>query len=752
MNEKKRSRVIAAAILAGTVLVLVGGVHLYSRTVVRLIEKDTEHMLEEASARGSALVEEEVRSNFILLHSMADAISGSGELWSDENMEMLRRQYERNRDTMARFLIVSKDGMARTSDGLEGYMGDDEIFKETMRKGEIISGVVPSAVDPDKQVIVLSVQVRQDSEIIGSVACVYNINKYERMLNKSILGGDSYSYVIESNGNAVIWPTEGTNPLGVSKDSRFDDQPFLGEHPYLSLLSGDMKQGFKGVHKFRSSQGGDYYMVYRPMGINGWYYVDVVPTDAVNQKAHYATGIIGLVSMMTVLVLLAMASVYGVSSYRHKKAQRRLVTHDRLTGILNWTHFKETFTELPPGRYAYVFFYLNDFLYLNNTFGYDVGGRILKSIASVVEQFIEKEEYGARLSENYFALYLRHGDEVQFKNRVNNLFTLLEKIVVQDDSVVYDYRCTYSGGVCLIGEEEKGEGFEQLNSKMDTIAESSAASHKTGWSYFDEADRKEIGLRRNLSADIYRALKEHQFVPYFQPLYELDSKSICQAEVLVRWNHPEKGLLYPRTFLKILEASGCILEMDLIMLDEACRCLHHWMENGLLPVPLTFNISGLNIYRQDFVSSLCAIPMKYKIPASLITLELPENIVFENMEKCLSVARELKEKGFRLSIDNFGTGTGSFKLLTSVPFDTIKIHSSFLLTAVSDKRSSFVVEKVVQMAASLGIKVVGSGVETEEVEACIKQLGCSVGQGYLYARPKSAQEFEQLLNEENTWG
>jgi len=253
---------------------------------------------------------------------------------------------------------------------------------------------------------------------------------------------------------------------------------------------------------------------------------------------------------------------------------------------------------------------------------------------------------------------------------------------------------------------------------------------------------------KELEADVVRAIKEHELEVYLQPKYDIESETMIGAEALIRWNHPEKGMLPPAKFIPACEKNGFICTIDFFVLEEVCRKLSQWKEEGRQIVKISVNFSRRHLAEPDFVDRLIEAVRYYDLQTSDLEIELTESIAYDEIGTLLKVMRQIKEAGFGLSMDDFGSGYSSLSLLREMPVDILKLDKGFLdgyhgkEDAERDKRIVF---HIISMAKDLEITVLAEGVETEQQKEFLKEAHCDIIQGYYYAKPMPADEFANYL-------
>ena len=300
----------------------------------------------------------------------------------------------------------------------------------------------------------------------------------------------------------------------------------------------------------------------------------------------------------------------------------------------------------------------------------------------------------------------------------------------------------YAGMVAAPQCAASGKVDDVLTHAMFALERAKGASCNTVWTYDTELHKKEE-VANFVESHMHQALQNGEFRMYLQPKIDLTSGRLGGAEALVRWTTGTGRMLYPDQFIPLFEQNGFSVSLDLYMVECACKQLRAWLDQGIQPVPLSVNQSKLLFFEADYIQNLERLIERYQVPASWITLEILEGLALENAGELNARISQLQAIGFRISMDDFGSGYSSLNTLNSLQIDELKLDRGFLMEAAdkNDPRSRIIMEQVVRMAKQLGISVVVEGVETRENEALIQSLGCDFGQGYYYSRPITVEEF-----------
>jgi EAL domain-containing protein (putative c-di-GMP-specific phosphodiesterase class I) len=249
-----------------------------------------------------------------------------------------------------------------------------------------------------------------------------------------------------------------------------------------------------------------------------------------------------------------------------------------------------------------------------------------------------------------------------------------------------------------------------------------------------------------LNTDLRRAIERREFVLHYQPKIDLADGRIDGVEALLRWNHPQRGMVGPADFIPALEDSGLILPVGEWVLEEAAAQLRAWQRQGIRPVPVAVNLSAKQFRRRDLDALIRRTLSAAGVPATLIELEITESCLMEDPEDAVRLLASLRGAGLRISVDDFGTGYSSLSYLTRLPLNALKIDRSFVRDAVSSGEAASIVRAVIDMAHNLSFVVVAEGVETAEQMAFLQRHGCDLGQGYLFARPMPAAKMTERLS------
>ncbi len=456
-----------------------------------------------------------------------------------------------------------------------------------------------------------------------------------------------------------------------------------------------------------------------------------------------STTVVYLCFVLLGLVVIAALIFVLISLVRSRKANEL----DPLTGGRNRTKFVEDTKKLikktNADKWALVLFDINKFKYVNDRLGYDEGDRMLERIYKTLSDNMESNEVFARLSDDNFACIIRNGSDTDISARMDNIFAEFDR----RNSLFVKYPIIFSAGVCRIGQcRDMGNDID-INTALDrcTIAKRTLkGQHYSSIAFYDGKIREKALREKDYESVMPTALAQHEFECYLQPKYGLKSRHIEGAEALIRWNSKEFGFVYPNDFIPLSEKNGFVVELDFFILEEVCKSMRRWLNDGKAPVVVSVNQSRLHLNYDDYIWRLREIVDKYEIPYEYIELELTESLFTENTDKLLTIMHKLHEIGFKLSLDDFGSGYSSLNMLKDIPVDVVKIDREFFNGTVNSEKGRAVISTVVDLAKNLNMEVISEGVETLEQVEFLTEINCAMVQGYYFAKPMPIAAFEEL--------
>jgi diguanylate cyclase (GGDEF)-like protein len=449
-------------------------------------------------------------------------------------------------------------------------------------------------------------------------------------------------------------------------------------------------------------------------------------------------------------LLRSYATIRAVNE--RKRAEEKIVHmafHDALTNLPNRLHFdqrlKSSFDEAvrTNGKMAIIFFDLDRFKVINDTLGHNVGDKLLQYLSQKLKVYVKEKDLVARFGGDEFIILLpniAHIDEAAFFAKgIRDL--LKEPFILGDQELLV----TASVGISLYPND--GTDAETLLKNADIAMYRSKEKGGNSYHYYHPEMNKRSLHRLSLEINLRKALERNEFQVYYQPIVDLNNQQIIGMEALIRWFHPEWGLVSPSDFIPLAEEAGLIIPIGNWVLRQACRQNEKWRTMGLPPLQVSVNISAIQFHLQQFVQIVEDALEETGLDPRLLCLEITENVAMTNVPYIIETMQKLRSLGVFISIDDFGTGYSSFSYLKRFRVHTLKIDQSFISDITTDEENAAIVTALIAMARQLKIKSLAEGVETKEQLDFLIRQGCDEIQGYVFSRPVPADEFEKLLKD-----
>ncbi|MHB1186648.1 EAL domain-containing protein [Thiobacillus sp.] len=456
---------------------------------------------------------------------------------------------------------------------------------------------------------------------------------------------------------------------------------------------------------------------------------------------------------VTLLTESADDLAFGITTLRARAEQQktqvamqRLSRYDALTGLPNETRFAESLTAAIDTSarlnqsFALLQINIERLREINDAIGFSYGDELLREFGARLGSAAPEPAVVARLRGDHFAILLPDSNAnaaIEMARRLEEVLArpfLIAEIPLDVQSKI---------GIALF--PEHGSTPHDLFRHMD-IALQQARKKDVGYAVFDPAQNPDQPRRLAMAGELRRAIGGGGLLLYLQPKVEIATGRVCGAEGLVRWKHPERGLIAPGEFIGLAEHTGLIKPLTEWVIEEALRLNHAWQREGCA-LPIAVNLSARNLREEDLLEKIRRMQSTWSGGAGLLELEITESAVMDDPEYALRVLHRLRDDGIPLYIDDFGTGYSSLSYLQKLPVDYIKIDQSFVSAMATSKESLTIVRSTIDLAHDLGLKVVAEGVETQEDWNQLAALGCGIGQGYFLAKPMPAGAFQNWVRQ-----
>lgn len=424
-----------------------------------------------------------------------------------------------------------------------------------------------------------------------------------------------------------------------------------------------------------------------------------------------------------------------------------LVQHDALTGLPNRVLLQDRLGQAielarRQGRQlAVMFLDLDQFKHINDSLGHAVGDQLLQSAAQRLVACVRHSDTISRQGGDEFVLLLPYIERAE--DAALSAQKMLAALALPHRIDEHDLHIGASIGISIYPGD--GQDAETLIKNADTAMYSAKENGRNNYKFFERSMNARAVQRQSIETGLRCALEQQEFVLHYQPKINLQSGTIVGVEALIRWQHPERGLLLPAQFLPIAEDCGLILPMGCWVLREACRQVQAWLDSGLCAVPVAVNISALEFRGKSFLEDVALILKETDLAPCYLELELTESVLMHDADESVPVLEALKAMGVRLAIDDFGTGYSSLSYLKRFPIDTLKIDQFFVHDIATHADGVAIVRTVIGMGKNLKQRVIAEGVETYVQFEFLRAQQCEEGQGFLFSHPLPAEDFALLL-------
>lgn len=703
--------------------------------VQQLLHSDTRINLTEVVTQNKDVITSKLMLEVNNLDMIASQIAISlkkAPVLNEESFKNAVSDYAQNSRDQNVF-VADKDGNAFFGDGKNLNIAGRRYFRLAMQGKQNISDRLVSRATGD-DIFVISVPIYLGNQVVGSVQKPYLPQRMYDICTISLFSSQGYMHIINSDGYIMI-SSHRTN-YSEESDNFFRNIYAQGNQIAAAQVETDVKDNRAGFMEITNG-GQKIFSAYTPLeDIHDWYLISSVATDAVSPNANTVVKIF-------YFILLAIAFVMGGSlfyflSYKNRQQSNleQIAFVDSITHGNTYNKFvlqlDETLKKPDDKQYYLLAFDIDNFKYVNSFYGFDFGDQVLRRIYSEISDALSGEELLARVSGDHFVVLLEDASKTRLKE-------LMKPSINEKDVQIY-----LSAGLYEITDYS-----ESINLMVDKA--SSAAQMAKGQlprrivTYLEEYNKTMI-YNEQLKRQMEIALAQREIVPFYQPKVDVDTRKLIGAEALARWRRAEDGrMISPGDFIPLCEKTGQIVNVDFMIFEQVLEFLARNLQNGIACVPISVNFSRVHLLSEVFIHNIIQRLEAHHVPSNLIQVELTESIFFDNTDTITDFVNHMHEHGLLICIDDFGSGYSSLNMLKDIPIDVLKIDRGFLLDTGDPQRQRIILSSIAEMARQLRMDVVVEGVETDDNVALMKEFGCSVAQGYYFARPMDETSFGEIF-------
>lgn len=581
----------------------------------------------------------------------------------------------------------------------------------------------------------------QENNIIGVLEGTGNKESMQRLIQPVSFDGQGLTCIADTEGNVVISPTDLAPFMRLDDIFKEDSEETTVRN--IKRMQENMKEGKNGVFSFVAVDGRELILSYNILKSYDWVLLTLVPADLISYETdRYVIQTFAIVAGTILLFLFFLLILLFI--YRNNRRRLEYIAFvDAVTGGMNNAAFclklRETLKNARRNEYTVAVINIRNFKMINESFGTHEGDRTLHYCMQILRKNVKEGEIAARGNADDFFLCLKEGNRNIVAARLQEI---VREINSFNENLENPYHLSFRQGAYLIDEPDLDSTI--IQDRVMTACMNQQEFGENSCVFYDICFTQKMKQEHELNAMFRGALENGDFKVYFQPKVSLEDEKTAGAEALVRWQHPEEGMISPGDFIPLFEKNGNICRLDCYVFEEVCRTIDRWRREGRKLFPVSVNLSRQHFKRNDFLNQFADVAAKYRIPEGLLELELTESIFFD--DNSIAMVREsinrMHELGFKCSLDDFGSGFSSLGLLKEFDVDTIKLDRRFFLD-MSKPKAEDVVECLIDLAGRLKVKTVAEGIETQEQIDFLKQIHCDMVQGFFYSRPLRAEEFEE---------
>ena len=390
---------------------------------------------------------------------------------------------------------------------------------------------------------------------------------------------------------------------------------------------------------------------------------------------------------------------------------------------------------------------LDRFKSVNDSLGHHVGDQLLNRVAERLTGLVRAEDIVARFSGDEFTILLapENDQQLAIESASHVAKKIQSKLSENFQLNEVDFCISASIGIALYPKD--GDSAESLLKNADRSMYDVKQMGKNNFRFFSKELEQSAQRRLQLESELRIAIKNDELELYYQPQWSFNNAQLFGLEALVRWNHPQKGMVYPNEFISIAETCGLIHQLDMWVLETACQQLKQWEADQVSPMQISVNLSAIQFAEPNLVRDIAGVLAEYQVDPKKLELEIIESILMEDAEHTMDALDALHKLGLRIAVDDFGTGYSSMAYLSKFSVDTLKIDRTFVKEIDKGMAAKVIIESIIQMASKLGLAIVAEGIETAEQNRFLAYHGCTFAQGYFYNKPMSVKEINMLLRD-----
>lgn len=716
---------------------------IYSESLSTTLKQNYLNQLTETANYNNSIIHGELKDKQTTLQQIASFIEDSPNMVSRENMQKLSEISKQI--NLKRIGIIYPDKRVFVTDNLGQqsiYLDDIGIFFEkSLKDKESITRIEKDKIDDSGAIIVMSIPLKNnDGELKGILFATYDVNTLRNFMTLDIFNGKGYSIIMNSKGEKLI-----TSLTALKLDSESNNIFYNLERinpnnkDTIERMKADVEANKSGIIQFSLYE--KMYMSYQPLGIDDLYILTVIPKNIIeNQYNILMKSTYFLCIGLSVALFIIMMNII-FNEKRKKRLLENITYVDKVTGGYSYEKFLLEYKKKQKNnnrKKAFIILDIDNFKLINDIFGYNIGNMVLKDVWKIIYDNLKQNGIFARKYADKYSIMIFFDKEEEIIEFVNKVIKDIEQVnIIKREK----FRIVPSIGIYIL--ENNDEKIDQIENYAIMASRTIKNRYDVYYSFYYNKLKSIIIEKKNMTDSIYQALENKSFIPYFQPKFDAKTKKIVGAEALIRWQKEDGSFVSPAKFIPIAEEVGIIAEIDKYMFEAVCKQQCIWKTKGLKILPISVNLSRNKLYNANFIDEYISILNKYKLKPKDIQFEITEGTLYTEEKIGEKIIMTLKNLGFDILIDDFGVGYSSISMIRDINATEMKIDKSFIDD--TSEKGKALTNYVIKIAEVIGMKTVAEGVETKEQYEFLLKHNCDIIQGYYFAKPMPAKEYEKFL-------
>ncbi len=724
---KNRTTLLIVIAILGIVVSLSLGLYHINRMAQYSYRSECEDY-NSLSNNAAALLKLEINSNYQALQVSARHIAEAENLGKETIIELLRLlNFEKKYVDMA---ILDQNGIGYNLNGDAVNLSTEEYITYALL-GDNVSSDKLVYTENNIPVITYAVPIEKDGKYIG----VLTTSQKAEISNIALLDSEV------AEGHQIYVINKLNEPIGFIKGmdiSNFDYDTIISKDKLF-----DNTMGYTALVNLnnlipKKETEASYIWNKVPIGVNDWF-VFVGSIYSINDNTRELLELTNLLWVVITATTLIMSLLMIITQVKSNRKVVNTLYLDPVTGGDNWYKFRINANKIISSKqftkrsYALINFDINRFKIINDAYGYQKGDEVLRDIYNVIKRWSHDGEPVTRYAADQFYILMSFSELEELTERILDLNDRIRQMRYTKAARIFY-------GVYFI--TETNDSIDRMGEFAQVAKNNIKGSSEGIISFFDDVARERLLEEEEIEKSMNEALKNDEFLVYLQPKYMAKEETISGAEALVRWQNSNGMPFSPAEFIPLFEKNGFITELDYYMLKKVCQLIREWLDKGYNPLPISVNISRLHFANSHLAEIITDIVDSYGVPRNLIELELTESAFLQNKQMLIDTVVRLREYGFLVSMDDFGAGYSSLNSLKDLPLDTVKLDGELFRLTDEVERGLCVIRNTITMAKDLHMKVVAECIETREQVEFLCMVGCDVIQGYYFAKPMPADQFE----------